>query len=66
VHATVAVKELQLEKSRVVMSTTCTVAGKVVIDGEAVVMTTSRARRLAERAASAEQSAIVSQSIEAL
>src|SRR5579864_2462702 len=66
VQATVAVKELQPEKSRVVMSTICTVGGKVVIDGEAVVMATSRARRLAERAASAEQSAVVSQSIEAL
>ncbi|CAE6799070.1 MaoC family dehydratase [Paraburkholderia haematera] len=66
VHATVAVKELQPEKCRVVMSTVCTVGGKVVIDGDAVVMVTSRARRLAERAAGAEQSAAVSQSIEAL
>jgi 3-hydroxybutyryl-CoA dehydratase len=66
VHATVAVKELQLEKSRVVMSTVCTVGGKVVIDGEAVVMTTSRARRQAECAASVEMSANISQSIEAL
>jgi 3-hydroxybutyryl-CoA dehydratase len=65
VHATVAVKELQPEKSRVVMSTVCTVGGKVVIDGEAIVMATSRARRVAERAASAAQPAIVSQSIEA-
>ncbi|CAE6734030.1 (R)-specific enoyl-CoA hydratase [Paraburkholderia domus] len=65
VHATVAVKELQPEKSRVVMSTVCTVGGKVVIDGEAVVMATSRARRLAERVASAELSAIMSQSSEA-
>ena len=66
VHATVTVKELQLEKSRVVMSTACTVGGKVVIDGEAVVMATSRAQRLAERVASCEPSAIVSQSIEVL
>jgi 3-hydroxybutyryl-CoA dehydratase len=66
VHATVAVKELQLEKSRVVMSTVCTVGGKVVIDGEAVVMVTSSARRLAERAASAQQLASVSESGEAL
>lgn len=60
VHATVAVKELQPEKSRVVMSTVCRVGEKVVIDGEAVVSVTSRARRLVESAASAEQSAIVS------
>jgi len=58
VHATVAVKELQADKSRVVLSTVCTVGGKVVIDGEAVVMATSQARRLAERAASAELSSI--------
>ena len=61
VHATVTVKELQLEKSRAVMSTVCTVGGKVVIDGEAVVMVTSRARRLAECA-----SAVVRESSEAL
>ncbi|MFM0167426.1 MaoC family dehydratase [Paraburkholderia sediminicola] len=66
VHATVTVKELQPEKSRVVMSTVCTVGGKVVIDGEAVVMATSLARRLAERATSAEPAAIVSQPVEAL
>ncbi|MGA7813552.1 MaoC family dehydratase [Caballeronia sp.] len=66
VRATVAVKELQLEKSRVVMSTVCTVGENVVIDGEAVVMATSRARRLVASAASAEQSAIASQSSEAL
>ena len=66
VHATVTVKELQPEKSRVVMSTVCTVGGKVVIDGEAVVMATSLARRLAERATSAEPAAIMSQPVEAL
>lgn len=66
VYATVVVKELQPEKSRVVMSTVCTVGGKVVIDGEAVVMVTARARRVAERPASAEAAAVVSQSIEAL
>ena len=58
VQATVAVKELQPAKSRIVMSTVCPVGGKVVIDGEAVVMATSRVRRLAERAASAELSSI--------
>jgi 3-hydroxybutyryl-CoA dehydratase len=62
VHATVVVKELQLEKSRVVMSTVCTVNGKTVIDGEAVVMITSNARRLAERAAAAEQSVSANES----
>ena len=62
VHATVTVKELQPEKSRVVMSTVCTVGDKVVIDGEAVVLATSRARRLVASAASAEPSATVSQS----
>jgi 3-hydroxybutyryl-CoA dehydratase len=66
VHATVTVKELQPQKSRVVMSTVCTVGGKVVIDGEAVVMATSLARRLAERIANAEPAGIVSQPIEAL
>jgi 3-hydroxybutyryl-CoA dehydratase len=66
VHATVSVKELQLEQRRVVMSTVCTVGGKVVIDGEAVVMATSRTRRLAECATHAEQSASVVQSGEAV
>jgi len=66
VHATVTVKELRPEKSQVVMSTVCTVGGKVVIDGEAVVMVTSRARRLAECAAHTDPAAIVSQSSEAL
>ena len=45
VHAKVTVKEVIAEKSRVVLDTVCTVAGKVVIDGEAMVMATSRARR---------------------
>ncbi|KAA1011159.1 MaoC family dehydratase [Paraburkholderia panacisoli] len=66
VHATVAVKELQLEKCRVVMSTVCTVGEKVVIEGEAVVMVTSSARRVAEHAARAEQPVSVSESGEAL
>jgi 3-hydroxybutyryl-CoA dehydratase len=66
VHATVSVKELQLEQRRVVMSTVCTVGGKVVIDGEAVVMATSRTRRLAECATHAEQSASAVQSGEAV
>lgn len=66
VTATVIVKEIQPEKSRVMMSTVCTVGGKVVIDGDAVVMATSRAQRHADQAACAEESANVSQSIEAL
>ena len=42
VHATVTVKEVFPEKRRVALSTVCTVGGKVVIDGEALVMPTSR------------------------
>ena len=45
VHAQVTVKELFPEKRRVSLTTTCTVGGKVVIDGEAMVMPTSRAKR---------------------
>jgi 3-hydroxybutyryl-CoA dehydratase len=42
VHATVIVRELIPQKRRVVLSTVCTVGGKVVIDGDALVMPTSR------------------------
>lgn len=45
VHAKVTVKEVVTDKCRVILDTVCTVGGKVVIDGEATVMTTSRARR---------------------
>ena len=45
VHAKVTVKELNPEKRRVTLTTVCTVGGKVVIDGEALVMPTSRTRR---------------------
>ena len=45
VHARVTVKEVIAEKSRVVLDTVCTVLDKVVIDGEAMVMTTSRRKR---------------------
>jgi len=45
VHARVTVKEVVAEKCRVVLDTVCTVLGKVVIDGEATVMTTSRRKR---------------------
>jgi 3-hydroxybutyryl-CoA dehydratase len=45
VHARVTVKEVLTEKCRVVLDTVCTVLDKVVIDGEAMVMTTSRRKR---------------------
>jgi 3-hydroxybutyryl-CoA dehydratase len=45
VHATVTVKELIPEKGRAVLTTVCTVGGKVVIDGDALVMPTSRSVR---------------------
>ncbi|MFO1228628.1 MaoC family dehydratase [Thauera aminoaromatica] len=45
VHATVTVQSVDLAKARAVLATECRVGGKVVIDGEALVMTTSAARR---------------------
>lgn len=45
VHARVTVKEVVAEKCRVMLDTVCTVLDKVVIDGEAMVMTTSRRKR---------------------
>lgn len=45
VHAKVTVKEVITDKARVVLDTVCTVGDKIVIDGEAMVMATSRARR---------------------
>jgi 3-hydroxybutyryl-CoA dehydratase len=45
VHARVTVKEVIAEKSRVVLDTVCTVLDKVVIDGEATVLATSRRKR---------------------
>jgi 3-hydroxybutyryl-CoA dehydratase len=50
VHATVTVKELMPAKGRVTLATVCTVNGKVVIDGDALVMPTSRAARSAAAA----------------
>jgi 3-hydroxybutyryl-CoA dehydratase len=41
VHATVTIKELHPEKRRVSLSTVCTLNGRVVIDGDAMVMPTS-------------------------
>jgi len=45
VHARVTVKEVIAGKARVVLDTVCTVGDKVVIDGEATVMPTSRQKR---------------------
>ena len=45
VHATVTVRELFPEKGRVALTTVCTVNGKVVIEGDALVMPTSRTAR---------------------
>ena len=50
VHATVTVKELFAEKGRVSLGTVCTVNGKVVIEGDALVMPTSRETRSASPA----------------
>ncbi len=52
VHATVTVKSLHPEKARAELDTVCTVKGKVVIEGEALVMTSSSARRAAAAAKS--------------
>lgn len=43
VRATVTVKELARDKKRVTLATVCTVGDTVVIDGDALVMPTSRA-----------------------
>jgi len=45
VHATITVKEIFPEKRRVALTTVCTVDGKVVIDGDALVMPTSKEKR---------------------
>ncbi|MEB8389354.1 MaoC family dehydratase [Rhodobacteraceae bacterium KMM 6894] len=50
VHAEVTVKELIEGRHRVVLTTTCRVKGAVVVDGQATVKTTSRAKRLARGA----------------
>ncbi len=47
VHAKVTVKSVDRSKARVVLETACYVGDKVVIDGEATVMTTSSERRKA-------------------
>lgn len=48
VDALVTVKDLNREKSRVVLSTVCLVGDRVVVDGEAIVKTTSSAFRNAK------------------
>lgn len=45
VHAIVTIKELMPEKRRVSLTTVCTVGGKVVIDGDALVMPTARVKK---------------------
>lgn len=45
VKATVTVKEIDLAKGRITMSTVCTVKDTVVIDGDALLKPTSRARK---------------------
>ncbi|SEN82402.1 3-hydroxybutyryl-CoA dehydratase [Gemmobacter aquatilis] len=45
VTARVTVKQLTRERSRAVLLTICSVGDKVVVEGEATVRTTSRARR---------------------
>jgi len=42
VTATVTVREVLTEKRRAILATVCTVAGKVVLEGEATVLATSR------------------------
>jgi 3-hydroxybutyryl-CoA dehydratase len=49
VQATVTVKELFPERRRAALTTICTVKGKVVIDGDALVMPTSSESRLAAK-----------------
>jgi 3-hydroxybutyryl-CoA dehydratase len=48
VHATVAVREILPERGRVLLETTCTVAGRVVVTGEALVKVDSSRRRAAQ------------------
>ncbi len=45
VHATVTVKSVDLLRARAVLDTVCRVGNRVVIEGEALVMATSVARR---------------------
>ena len=45
VHATVSVSAVDRERRRVTLDTVCRVGETVVIDGQALVMTTSSAKR---------------------
>ena len=47
VHATVSVSAVDRERRRVTLETVCRVGETVVIDGQAIVMTTSSAKRMA-------------------
>ena len=51
VHATVTVREVIADRGRVVLQTTCSVKGVMVIDGEALVKVDSSARRAVKAAA---------------
>jgi 3-hydroxybutyryl-CoA dehydratase len=51
VCATVTIKEVLMRQRRAVLETVCKVNGKVVVDGDAVVMPTSLARRMKEQLA---------------
>lgn len=53
VHACVTVKAVDVARRRVTLETVCRVGNTVVIDGEALVMTTSAAKRLAQSAQAA-------------
>jgi 3-hydroxybutyryl-CoA dehydratase len=51
VCATVTIKEVLMKQRRAVLETVCKVNGRVVVDGDAVVMPTSLARRMKEQLA---------------
>ena len=53
VTATVTVREVALEKKRVVLDAVCTVAGKVVVEGESTLLCSSAAERARSTATSA-------------
>lgn len=48
VQALVRVKDVDMEKSRVLLETICLVEGRNVVEGEALIRTTSKARREAK------------------
>ena len=45
VHAIVTVKAIEVDRGRVTLDTTCKVAGRPVIEGEAMVRVDSRVKR---------------------